>query len=348
MLIAQLLIGYSFGASAVLACTHFNARQYPDQPALRWAGRALLAALCALQAGHAAWLWAGLPWVDAPWYGALLFAVAPCFYLLARQVLVPGAPPRGWRAAVHFVPMACAAWLPVHGCLPLAFGLGALYLAWLLRMLWSLRAQRAQWRQELALLGLALAMGVGVCGLAQWQAWRPGALFFAWYAAAIGLALWLVQVLLGLRPQLTQEVREAAQAASPASTTLGAVDVPAVLARLDALMRGQHRYRDPALSLAALAQELGLGAHQLSELVNTRLGKGFSRYLREQRIEAAKAMLRAERSASVLSVGLAVGFASQSNFYEAFREIEGMAPGRYRKLAVEGVPPHAQDSIPDS
>ena len=47
----------------------------------------------------------------------------------------------------------------------------------------------------------------------------------------------------------------------------------------------------------------------------------------------------AEPSASVLSVGLSVGFTSQSNFYEAFREIEGMTPGQYRKLN----PPQKQD-----
>ncbi|MGE8357156.1 MAG: helix-turn-helix domain-containing protein, partial [Microvirgula sp.] len=39
-----------------------------------------------------------------------------------------------------------------------------------------------------------------------------------------------------------------------------------------------------------------------------------------------------EPSASVLSVGLSVGFSSQSTFYEAFREIEGMTPGQFRKL----------------
>ncbi len=333
MLIAQLFIGYSFGAAAVLALTHFNARQYPGQRSIMWAGWGLLAVLCALQAAHAAWLWAGAPWVQTPWYGALLFAVAPCFYGLARQVLVPGGAAlwAGGRFALHFLPMALALGLPVQACLPWAFGLGSLYLAWLLRALWALRAQRVQWRQELALLGLALVTGLGVCALGLWQAWQPGGQFFAWYAVSIGLALWLVQMLLGLRPQLPREVQESAS--SYAASTLGTVDVPAVLARLDALMR-QQRYRDPALSLPTLAQELGVAAHQLSELVNTRLGKGFSRYLREQRIQVAKQMLVQEPGASVLSVGLAVGFSAQSNFYEAFREIEGMTPGGYRKLTM--------------
>jgi AraC-like DNA-binding protein len=97
-------------------------------------------------------------------------------------------------------------------------------------------------------------------------------------------------------------------------------------------MRDERLYADPDLSLAALAGRLDLSAHQLSELLNARLGKGFSRYLREWRVAAACEMLLAEPSASVLSVGINVGFTAQSNFYEAFREIEGMTPGRYRKL----------------
>ena len=105
-----------------------------------------------------------------------------------------------------------------------------------------------------------------------------------------------------------------------------------MLVKLATLMSTDRIYADSELNLRRLAERLGLSTHQLSELINARLGKGFSRYLREQRIDAAKAMLCAEPSASVLSVGLGVGFTSQSNFYEAFREIEGMTPGQYRKL----------------
>ena len=91
----------------------------------------------------------------------------------------------------------------------------------------------------------------------------------------------------------------------------------------------------PAAAMVApevLAARLDLSPHQLSELLNTRLGKGFARYVREQRVEAAQTMLRDEPAASVLSVGLSVGFSATSNFYDAFREIAGTTPGQYRKL----------------
>ena len=60
---------------------------------------------------------------------------------------------------------------------------------------------------------------------------------------------------------------------------------------------------------------------------------GFSRLVRQHRVDAAKKMLIAEPRASVLSVGLSVGFTSQSNFYVAFKEMTGTVPGKFRTQA---------------
>ncbi len=68
-----------------------------------------------------------------------------------------------------------------------------------------------------------------------------------------------------------------------------------------------------------------------SELINTRFGHGFSRYVREQRVAEARRLLAEDDRSSVLSIGMSVGFRSQSNFYAAFREITGETPGGYRK-----------------
>ncbi|VAW33453.1 hypothetical protein MNBD_GAMMA01-1891, partial [hydrothermal vent metagenome] len=55
-------------------------------------------------------------------------------------------------------------------------------------------------------------------------------------------------------------------------------------------------------------------------------------YLRQQRINAAKRLLLTQPKASVLAIGLDVGFASQSNFYEAFKEIADTTPAKYRAI----------------
>jgi transcriptional regulator GlxA family with amidase domain len=127
-------------------------------------------------------------------------------------------------------------------------------------------------------------------------------------------------------------VGEAVQATAYANSTLNHVDCTAALTRLAELVERERIYMDADVSLPALAERMELSTHQLSELMNTRLGKGFSRFLRETRVAAAKSMLCEEASASVLSVGLSVGFTSQSTFYDAFHEIEGMTPGQFRKL----------------
>ena len=334
--IALLLIGFSLVDAIVLALTHFRAAHYREQQASRIMGLLLLAALSGLQLGHFAWLQHDLSWVTTPAYQMLLFAVAPTFYLFSRPLLHPPAvPPKRSLAWAHALPVAIAPRLDADTALLWAFIAGAAYMSWLMRSVYVLRRERARFRLELALLGAVIAIAIGVAALGLVRTWLPGKLFFEFYAISIGLAFFLVQTTLGLSPQLSVDVSEAARVAY-ANSTLVNVDCDVALRQLGDLMQNEHIYAEPELALPNLAARVGLSSHQLSELINSRLGKGFSRYLREQRIAAAKAMLCAEPSASVLSVGLSVGFKAQSNFYEAFREIEGMTPGQYRKLHCGG------------
>lgn len=330
--LALLLIGFSVFSALLLAATHFRTGHYVGQGSARAGGLVLLAALAGLQLAHWSWLQADLPWVDAAPYRVLLFAVAPAFWGFSRPLLRADDDP-GFRPAwlAHALPAALAPWLASTVALPLAFALGAGYLLALARDLFRLREQRSQFAREILLLGGIFAIAVAVAVLGMVQANLPGKLFYELYATAIGLAFLLVQVALGLRPHLPEEVTETAKAAY-ANSTLTHVDCDTLLARLDTLMEQERAYENPELDLSGLADRLGLSAHQLSEFLNARLGKSFARYLRERRVAAAGAMLCAEPTASVLSVGLSVGFGTQSNFYEAFREIAGMTPGQYRKL----------------
>ncbi len=335
--LALLLAGFSLFSALSLALTHFRGDLYQGQPMSRWMGLVFLLALSSLQIAHFAWLFLDQEWVATLPYRVTLFAVAPSFFLFSQPLLTPRTPPPIRPALLgHALPIGICPFLPDGLALPLAFIVGAGYLLWLARSLLALRHERAGFRLEMLLLGavFAIAVGVSVLGLAQTA--LPEKLFFSLYAIAIGLAFFLVQTTLALRPQLSVEVRETVQAAY-ASSTLNNVDCAAALSRLDGLMAKERIYEDPDLSLPGLAERLELSPHQLSELLNARLGKGFSRYLREQRLAAARTMLCNEPAASVLSVGLSVGFTSQSNFYEAFREIEGMTPGQFRKLHTQGV-----------
>jgi AraC-like DNA-binding protein len=337
--LALLLIGFSLFSALSLALTHFRSDQYPAHTLSRRMGLVLLIALCTLQIFHFAWLYLDLPWVEVLPYRMTLFAVAPAFFIFSQPLLKPDVV-TSWRPAllVHALPLGAAPFLPGDLALPLAFSVGAGYLLWLSRCLYALRAERANFLREMIFLGGVFGIAIGVSVLGLLQASLPGKLFFSLYGIAIGTAFFLVQTVLGLRPELATEVVEAVQTAY-GNSTLRNVDCEATLSQLEVLMTAERLFVDPELSLPTLAERLGLSTHQLSELMNGRLGKGFSRYLRERRVEAAKTALCEEQSASVLSIGLCVGFTSQSNFYEAFREIEGMTPGQYRKLHVKGGAP---------
>ena len=76
-----------------------------------------------------------------------------------------------------------------------------------------------------------------------------------------------------------------------------------------------------------------LTPHQLSELINMHLGMNFTRLVKMHRVREAKDLLLDRPSTSALDIGLSVGFTSLSAFYAAFRELEGMAPGQFRKQA---------------
>jgi AraC-like DNA-binding protein len=332
--LALLLIGFSLFSALLLALTHFRREHYQDQPWARIMGLALLLALSCLQLAHFGWLYLDLAWVETTFYRMTLFAVAPAFYLFSHPLLHPQSASSGnWKQLWHGLPVLLAPMLPGTVALPMAFIIGAGYLLWLARSLYALRQDRAGFRSEMLLLGMVFAVAIAVSVLGLVQSALPGKLFYSLYAISIGAAFLLVQLTLGMRPELSAEVSEVARE-SYASSTLTHVDCEAMLYRLHNLMQDERAYEDEALSLPKLAETLGLSPHQLSELMNTRLGKGFSRYLREQRIAAARKMLLDEPSASVLSVGLSVGFTSQSNFYEAFREIEGMTPGQFRRLNI--------------
>ena len=223
--------------------------------------------------------------------------------------------------------LGSAAWLVHAG----RFLVGALYLLALGRRLFNLRRERVNFRAEILLLGFVFVVAIGVSLLGALQGLYRISCFSVFMPALSELPCFFVQLALGLRPSLAVEVSETVRA-SYQSSSLNQVDCEAALARLAALMEQEQLYTHNDLSLSKLAQRLNLSTHQVSELLNSRLGKSFSRYLREARVQAAKQMLIQEPTASVLSVGLSVGFTSQSTFYEAFREIDGMTPGQYRKL----------------
>lgn len=102
------------------------------------------------------------------------------------------------------------------------------------------------------------------------------------------------------------------------------------LARLTQAMTEQHAYRREGLTLAALAETLGLGEASLRTLINQDLGyRNFNDFLHHYRLQEAAERLVAEEL-PILSIALASGYGSIGPFNRAFRHRFGMTPSAYR------------------
>ena len=334
--IAILLSGFSIFSALILAITHFNSNYYPEQPQARYMGVVLVLTLAGLQLIHYLFLHLEISYIQSSLYQMLLFAVAPSFYLFSKPLLKG---PSQFQAVhlIHLLPVIVAPWLTSSITLPLSFSVGAGYLLWLAHSLYALRVQRSRFHLEIAMLAITFLIAIAVLIMGLIIPVMDSKLFFSLYTSSIGCAFILMNLAINLSPKLPSKILEAATE-TYATTTLANIDCDEAMQKLSALMTEDRVYQNSELDLNTLASQLNLSSHQLSELINTRLGKGFSRFIREQRVDAAKSMLISEASASVLSVGLSVGFASQSNFYDAFREITDMTPGKYRKITTANTP----------
>lgn len=326
---AILFIGFSIIDSVVLILS--IRRLHPSEGRLysKSSQGVLFSSLAGLQLAHYLYLTGADGFLFSAAYRMLLYVVAPAFYFCSRSILFPKAQAR-WFDLAHGLPVITAQFLVFKIAFPLAFLVGSGYLLWLLKRVYGLRSQRVRFKLELFGLFILLALAILVLGLVLAFPLIPMDRFFSLYSIAIGIGFLVVQWLLVTSPGLVGQVTEAVQVAYGESTLSG-VDTEAVMKQLSDLMEEEKIFTDEHLNLGALARRLNLNPHQLSEFINTRIGTGFSRYIREYRVEEAKRQLIKDSSASVLSIGLEVGFTSQSNFYTAFRDIVGIAPGEFRK-----------------
>ncbi len=337
--ITQVFVGFSILAAPVLLIAYlFFIRDMEKSLVGRIACVGLLVSMFGLQIFHLLFLQGDVEPFAHRTYMLLLLATPPAFYFFSREVLVPGSTHSPWHL-LHLVPLASGPFLSIVWIPPLSFVLGAGYSIWFAMYVFGLRRHVHRYLFELSFFVYFAVLAVAMLVLATSAQTLGKDVFYLTYALFTGASFVLVTAAMIWFPQILEDISDAAHLAYT-STTLGNIDVDAKLAQLDHAMTHDKIYENESLSLAMLADAVGVTPHQLSELINTRFGYGFSRYVRGRRVAAARALLREDRSASVLSISLATGFRSQSNFYAAFREITGMSPGAWRKQADK----HSNDS----
>lgn len=108
----------------------------------------------------------------------------------------------------------------------------------------------------------------------------------------------------------------------------------ALLVKLNDLMEEEKLFLQPDLTIASLADSVGIPEHKLRTLINQGLEyRNFSTFLNHYRIAEAKSRLHGttRAQASILDVAMAVGYRSIGPFNRAFKDITELTPSQYRR-----------------
>lgn len=331
LLTASLIVaGFSIASALMLFVTYAFLIRLPTKSGYSIISSSLLmASLAGVQFGHLQFFMHDSDPFNSLYYRLCLFVVPSMFYLFGRWAILPHESFR-WYMLVHLLPISLLFVVRLEISLPILFMFGAGYSLWFGNMIYGLREQRRQFRFEMFFFGVLSVIALLVLILGFSIPYIDNATFFYFYANAIGVAFAIIIAALIAIPSLIGDLAEAARVRYGAST-LGDLDIDELVRKLESVMDKPEVYQNENLNLSLLSNELGITGHQLSELINSRMGLGFSRYVREKRIAAAKTLLLSAPNQSILSISIDTGFRSQSNFYSAFKEITGQSPGDYRK-----------------
>lgn len=114
-------------------------------------------------------------------------------------------------------------------------------------------------------------------------------------------------------------------------------DMAELFSRIQKVMEDEDTFCNPKFSLAMLAKLVGSNTLYVSQAINNTVGMNFRSFINEYRIKVAmKRLLDIEQYGNLSMKGIAesVGLQSQSNFIAAFKNVAGMTPNVYRKLAL--------------
>lgn len=106
-----------------------------------------------------------------------------------------------------------------------------------------------------------------------------------------------------------------------------------LMQRLQQAMEAKQLYLRSQLTLQELAQELGISAHNLSEVINTQAGRNFYDFVNGYRVEEVMRRLKDPKHANhtILAVAADSGFNSKATFNAFFKRATGLTPSHYRK-----------------
>jgi AraC family transcriptional regulator len=92
----------------------------------------------------------------------------------------------------------------------------------------------------------------------------------------------------------------------------------------------EHLEQEQDISLAVVAEEVGMSYYHFSRSFKQSIGLSPINYITRQRIERAKRLL-GETELPISEIALRTGFSSQSHFTTSFRRLAGVTPSSFRR-----------------
>ena len=96
-------------------------------------------------------------------------------------------------------------------------------------------------------------------------------------------------------------------------------------------------YLNPDLNMETLSASLKIPRYQLTEVLNTEIGKNFFQFVNSYRIDSVKKMLSDPANRySIEAIGYECGFNSKSSFFTVFRTLTGLTPLQFKNQQIKG------------
>jgi AraC-like DNA-binding protein len=313
----------------------------------------LLVASFAVQSAMSGLSW-NVGWHPAHLIQPVIAAWLPALSFAAFSQLSRNSPIRSSDMLPHLVPAVVTALLVAFWRAPLDAVLFVIYLAYGLALLriarqgpQALSAVRIadEWTAYRALVAMAIMLIVTAfldaivsLDFAFGDGRQARTLLSVASVLWLAIAGYAATVAERARPESETDAADAGTASSSLSEppTASIEDDQAIASRIDLLMREQHLYRDPDLTLERLARRAGIPGRQISAALNRVHGRNISQIVNEYRVGDAKRRL-ATTSEPVTTIMLESGFGTKSNFNREFLRVTGMTPSAFR-LAGGDVP----------
>jgi AraC-like DNA-binding protein len=116
-------------------------------------------------------------------------------------------------------------------------------------------------------------------------------------------------------------------------SALNEASAQALLDRLEQYILAEKSYEINQLSLRDLSEALEVPPYQISQVLNTKLGKNFFDYINAYRIAEVKRRMAdpSHNRFSILGIALDSGFNSKASFNRTFKDQTGTTPSAYKK-----------------